>query len=194
MITIKDVIIPTLEGQYWAWLNPLSLLRVTQGGDVPNFIMWQCGLEAEETLSIVGPLNSNFCILRFSYAYSDEEISRDLATKFRAKTGDVFELRNKMLAFTVVENGGVTLYTDERIPYFSGGVIDSLVQRGPGPDPKKMVPTRYRRILNAHNPNLPLVRPLDRVLLRPEENGPVLLPYSNVRSKDRVFSNLKADY
>lgn len=193
MITIIDVTLPTVEGQYWAWLNPLSLLKVVQGGDVPNFTMWQCGQETEQTLSIVGPLNENFRLLRFSYPYMDEEISKDLSTDFKAKTGDVFEIRNKMLAFAVLENGGVNLYTDERMPYLSDGfLIDSLVQRGPGPDPNKTVLTRYKRIINAHNPNLPLVRPMDRVLLRPERKNPILLPASDVRVADRVFSNLKA--
>lgn len=186
MITIKDVTLPILEGQYWAWLNPLSLLRVVRVDEFFQFTVWQPGHDSEEGMIINGSLDDNFRLLRFSHAYSNENISRDLSTEFKAKTGDVFELEDKMLAFAVLENDEVALYTDER----TSSLIDSLVQRGPGPSLERTVPTRYRRILNAHNPNLPLVRPMGRALLRPKEDDPVLLPLTNVRSENRVFSNL----
>jgi hypothetical protein len=93
MITIKDVTIPTLDGQYWAELNPLGLLKVTCGGEVTNFKHWKSGAEGEQDTSIICPLNDNFRLLRYSYPYSDEEISRDLGTEFKSRTGDVLEIR-----------------------------------------------------------------------------------------------------
>lgn len=195
MITFKDVTIPTQAGQFWAELNPLSLLKVLYGGEVTSFKLWQAGLEEEQDLSIICPLNDNFRLLRFSYPYTDEEISKDLLTNFTTLTGDVFELRNKMLAFGVLDNDEVTLYTDEKMPCFSDGcLIHSVVQRGPGFITKSSIPNRYERIINAHKTNLPLVRPVDRILLRPEEPDPVLLPDPHPRVADRVFSNLKATH
>jgi hypothetical protein len=192
MITFRDVTVPTMEGQYWAWLNPLSLLKVVCGGEVTNFTHWLPGLESETDMSIICPLNDNFRLLRFSQSYSNEEISEDLEVDFKARTGDIFELRNKMLAFAVLEYGGITLYTDERIPYSVGeALVDAVVQRGPGPEVRSKVLTRYDRIINASNPDLPVVRSVGRVVLRHKEVNRVLLPDSNARAENRVFSNLK---
>lgn len=195
MITFNDVTIPTQAGQFWAWLNPLSLLKVLYGGEVTSFKLWQAGLEDATDMSIICPLNENFCLLRFSHPYTDEEISKDLLTDFTTRTGDVFELRNKMLAFGVLEGEGVTLYTDEKMPSFNDGhLVHSVVQRGPGVTSKSSIPSRYRRIINAHNPNLPLIQPMDRIVLQPEESDLVLFPDSHPRFATSVFSNLKASY
>jgi hypothetical protein len=193
MITFKDVTTPTLEGQYWAWLNPLGLLRVVYGGDVPLFNHWTSGVETQQDLSIVGPLNSNFRLLRFAYPYSNEEISGDLGIEFKARTGDVFEIRDGMLVFAVVEGEVVTLYSDEPMPEFSDEVlIDTIVQRGPGPIPKLTVLTRYERIINASNPNIPVVRSVGRVILRQKKRNPLCLSDTNVRTESRIFSNIKS--
>ena len=192
MITFKDVTLPTLEGQYWAWLNPLSLLRVLYEGDVTSFKHWPSGVESPADVSIVGPLTSNFRLLRFAYPYSNDEISGDLDVEFKARTGDIFEIRDGMLVFAAVEGESVTLYSDEPMPEFSNEVlIDTVVQRGPGPKPKPTVLSRYERIINASNPDIPMVRSVGRVLLRQKKRNPLCLSTPDVRVESRVFSNLK---
>jgi hypothetical protein len=189
MITFKDVTVPTLEGQYWAVLNPLGLLKVIYGGEVTTCKLWQSGFESEQDFTISLPMDYNFHLLRFSHPYSNEELSKDLLIEFEARTGDVFEAINGMLVFAVLSHGEVILYSDAKVPG-ALRLISSVVQRGPGPQIPKTVLNRYDRIINAHKPNIPLVRSVDRVLLRPKEQGTLRLSNPNTRSEDRVFSNL----
>jgi len=192
MITFKDVMVPTLEGQYWAELNPLSLLRVVYGGDVTSFKCWSSGVESPEDISIICPLNDNFRLLRFAYPYSNEEIIEDLGVEFKARTGDVFEIRDGMLVFSVVEGESVTLYSDEPVPEFKDGfLIDTVVQRGPGPTPKFTLLSRYERIINASKINTPVVQSVGRVLLRQKKRNPLCLANTNIRDEGRIFSNVK---
>lgn len=191
MITFKDITVPTLEGQYWVELNPLSLLKVVHGGDVPNFKRWASGIEFPEDISIIGPLNPNFRLLRFNYPYSNEEISKDLSIEFKAITGDVFEVQDGMLVFAVVDDESVTLYSDEPMPEFSDEVlIDTIVQRGPGPIPKPTVLSRYKRIINASTHDIPALHSGDRALLRQKKRNSLCLSDSNLRRSDRILSNL----
>lgn len=188
MITFKDVTVPALEGQYWVELNPLGLLKVRYGGDITNFIGWYAGAEAEQEVNIVCPLNERFRLLRFSYPYSNEEVSEDLGIGFKARTGDVFEIQDGMLVFAVVEGLSLNLYSDEPIPEFNGvGLISTVVQRGPGP--KLNVLSRYERIINANAPEVPMIRSVGRVLLRQKVRNPLRI--SDV--KGGIFSNIKSE-
>jgi hypothetical protein len=190
MLTIKDVSPVPLPGQYWAWLNPLSLLRVEFAGDCPNFKLWQAGCEAEQDLCIVAPLNDNFRILRWIYPYSECSIARNLGIdEFKARTGDVFEVTHGMLAFAVVEYGGVNLYSDEKMPE-SSALIESVVQRGPGPPIGTPVKSRYERIIDEAKTNFSMVRSVGGVILRAKVKDPILLSHPNVGVEDRVHTNL----
>jgi len=191
MLTIANVSPTPISGQYWAWLNPLSLLRVEYGGDCPSFKLWQAGNESEQDLTIVAPLNDNFRLLRWFHLYTDEEISKDLGVDFKTRTGDVFEARSGMLVFAVLEQGGVTLYSDEQLTTCTDRLIDSVVQRGPGPNIDKAVKTRYERIIDEANANFPLVRSVGGILLRSKESSSVLLPGPNVRPKNQAITNLQ---
>lgn len=193
MLTIANVSPTPIDGQYWAWLNPLSLLKVICGSpnDCLSFKLWQPGIESEQDLNIVAPLNNNFRLLRWFHLYTDEEISKDLGVDFKTRTGDVFEARSGMLVFAVLEQGGVTLYSDERLATCSDKLIDSVVQRGPGPDIDKAVKTRYERIIDEANANFSMVRSVGGVLLRSKESGPVLLPDPNTRPKNQAITNLR---
>ena len=204
MLTAKDVSPAPLPGQYWAWTNPLSLLKVIYGipsdgslENIYNFTRWTSGAEVEAELSVVGPLCTTLTrCLRWSYPYSELLISRDLNLPdlFRARTGDVFEIYNGMLAFAVLENGGVTLYSDEKMPedpmVVAPILIESVVQRGPGPPIGSPVRSRYERIIDEAKTNFSMVRPVGGVILRPKVKDPLLLPTTNVGAEARVLTNL----
>jgi hypothetical protein len=203
MLTIKDISPTPLDGQYWAMLNPLSLLKVRYGSsgsvgdEIFNFIRWGSGGEGEGELNIVCPLNDNFRLLRESYHYSECLIARDLyVDEFRARTGDVFEAINGMLVFAVLENGGVTLYSDEKLDLpdptmiVAPEVIKSVVQRGPGPPIGTPVKSRYERIIDEAKTNFSMVRPVGGVFLRPKVKDPLLLSNTNTGTEGRVHTNL----
>ena len=99
-----------------------------------------------------------------------------------------------MLAFTVLENGGVTLYSDEKMPedpmVVAPILIESVVQRGPGPPIGSPVRSRYERIIDEAKTNFSMVRPVGGVILRPKVKDPLLLPTTNVGAESRVLTNL----
>ena len=191
MLTIKSVSPTPVGGQYWAWLNPLSLLQVTCGSpaDIYSFIRWTPGEEKVGDLSVIAPLNDNYRLLRWYHLYTNEGISKDLGVDFKVRTGDVFETVSSMLVFAVLEPEGVTLYSDERVTY-GDRLIDSVVQRGPGPVDKS-VKTRYERIIDESNANLSLVRPMDRALLREKDQDLVRLSHPDFRLKNPTITNLQ---
>jgi hypothetical protein len=166
MLTIKDVSPTPIAGQYWAWLNPLSLLKVRYGapGDIYNFILWAPGNEDATELNIIAPLNDNYRLLRWSISYFSKEILKSFGLV--ARVGDVFELKSGNPAFVVESGEFVVMYSDERIDPMDNP--ESLVQRGPGPE-DKIVKTRYERIIDENRANLPMVRPMDRAILREKE-------------------------
>jgi hypothetical protein len=95
-----------------------------------------------------------------------------------------------MLAFSVLEDGEVTLYTDERMPCLSGEfLVNAILLRGPGPELQTPVLTRYERIINASKTNFSIVRPVGGVLLRPRTKDSLLLPTPHTGSEVRVFTN-----
>jgi hypothetical protein len=193
MLTINDVSPIPVTGQYWAWLNPLSLLKVVQGSpsDNYNFTRWTSGEEGETELYFLAPLDSsNFRLLRFSISYSNEEISQHLGMDIKVRTGDVFELYLGNIVFAVLENGSVACYSYDNIDKGSRLIL-SVVQRGPGPPIGKPVKTRYERILDESNANLPLVRSVGGVILRPKEQGPLLPPATDSGPKNRTITNLQ---
>jgi hypothetical protein len=188
MLTIKDVSPTPMAGQYWAWLNPLSLLKVRYGapGDIYNFILWAPGNEGATELNIIAPLNDNYRLLRWSFSYFNTEILKSLGLV--ARVGDVFELKSGKLAFVVESGEFVVVHSDERIDLMDNP--ESVVQRGPGPE-DKTVKTRYERIIDEGRANLPLVRSVDRAILREKEQDLVRLSSTNDRPKSTTINNLQ---
>jgi hypothetical protein len=192
MLRIEDVSPVPLSGQYWAMLNPLSLLKIrygsfgSYGDELYTIIRWGAGGAEESDLTILCPLNDNFRLLRWAYPYTECLIARDLdVDEFRARTGDVFEATNGMLVFAVLETGGVTLYSDDKMPEASE-LIASVVQRGPGPPIEAPVKSRYERIIDEAKTNFSMVRPVGGVLLRAKVEDPLLLPPTNVGTEVRL--------
>jgi hypothetical protein len=194
MITFDDITPLPLAGQYWANLLELSLMRVIEGYPNPlayAFTQWCLGQESETLYSFIPPLNREFKLLRWSYPYSDERISNDLGYKFKSRMGDILELSSGILAFVVIVDEAVFLYTDEQLPLAIDYVepsVYTVVQRGPGPleaaPPPKKPPylNRYERVLNAMS-NRSMPRPEDP--LRKTD-----LPFYDSQNHRTVFTNV----
>jgi hypothetical protein len=159
MLKIADVTPAISEGQWWASIKPLGLIRIKFGcstldqTDIYSIQTWILGSNPGEEVNYVGPLFiSEGRLLRYR-----KEVSPLTLRGWTPRTGDVLALPNDALVFTVINEGNpditgtkVELYadwelrssTDEDLQYLR------LFQRGPC-DPLIEPDTRFQRILEG---------------------------------------------
>lgn len=110
-------------------------------------------------------------------------INQALGSPLRLRTGDVLEMvkTGGLLFIGDPTEVGFNVYSDFEYSYNLGPI--KLVQRGPVPSNKEPR-TRFERVLDGDNSNIPMVRPLGGDLHRHSEESRLLLPNPNARVED----------
>ena len=187
MLTREDVSVTPVEGQWWAVLNPLALIRIEGGTPDSSYWakQWVPGSEPGSDLSFLMPyLNKESAVhLWFCLSLIPETINQAFGSPIKVRTGDVLErIQVGGLLFVGDESEfGINVYSDFEYDFTLGPI--RFLQRGPVPsnlEPR----TRFQRVLDADNSDIPMVRPLGGDLHRHTEARRLLLPNPNPRVED----------
>mgnify|MGYP001599043449 CR=1 FL=1 len=187
MLTRDQVSVTPVEGQWWAILNPLALIKIESGTPDSSYWakQWVPGSEPGSELVFIMPyLNKETAVhLWYFLSLIPETIHQACGYPIQVRTGDVFERSTTggLLFVGDPNEFGVNVYSDFEYDFNLGKL--RVIQRGPAPSNKEPR-TRFERVLDEDNSNIPMVRPLGGDLHRHTQASRLLISNTNTRVED----------